>query len=126
MKKLYYGLMAALLSGGAAWGHEWTPTYPEFKPSYMEGVLVTTMDLFNKRDDVAYYEISVFDEEWNPIPFASTARLVQLDYLERESLDIYVRASDFDRVEYICSLSKILSEDVETSAIQTKVCSRVK
>ena len=124
-RKLISTLAAALISS-AAFAHEWTPTYPKFESSYMDGVLMTTMTLFNKREDISYYEISIFDSEWNPIEFAAAERLINVKYTERKNIDLYVRASDVDRIEYICSLSKILSSDVETSGLATKICSRVK
>lgn len=124
-RKLITTLAAALISSAAS-AHEWTPTYPEFSSSYMDGVLMTTMTLFNKREDISYYEISIFDNEWNPIEFAASERLINIEFTERKSIDLYIRAKDLDRVEYICSLSKILSSDVESSGLATKICSRVK
>ena len=46
-----------------------TPTYPKWEVSYIEGVQKAAMKIVNKRADVEWYEISVFDEEWEPIPF---------------------------------------------------------
>ena len=49
---------------GEASAHSFVPTYPELKPSYVEGILYTTMSLFNARKDVEYYEFGVFNAEW--------------------------------------------------------------
>ena len=54
--------------------HEMTPTYPKWKVSYIEGVKTTTMKMVNKRKDVEWYEIGVFDEEWEPIPFVTNIK----------------------------------------------------
>ena len=71
MKKLLTTLLFVLVASNSL-AHDMTPTYPELKPSYMEGLLVADFELFNKRNDVRYYEIGVFDEDWNPIPFVSS------------------------------------------------------
>jgi len=70
---VYRNLIVAItlfLSGHVS-AHEWTPTYPELTPSHVEGVVYTDMLLLNRRQDIRYYEISVWDEEWNRVPFAS-------------------------------------------------------
>ena len=58
-----------MLVSSIAFAHEMTPTYPEWRYSIYSDLLVTKMEMFNKRNDVEYYEIAVFDENWNPIPF---------------------------------------------------------
>ena len=107
-------------------GHELTPTYPKLRPSYIDGVLVTDMHMWNRREDAQYYEINVYDEEWNPIPFAATERIFQLDYLAHKELEIYIRAKDEKKVEYICTTSKQLKEDVKSTGIKSMICSRIR
>ena len=106
--------------------HEMLPTYPEFKNSYMDGLYVTTMRMFNKRDDVDFYEIGVFDNEWNPIPFATNSAVLKIPYLSKAQFDIYIRAQDINKVTYICSTSKIKKDTQIRTAIKTKICSKVK
>jgi len=125
MNKFYYGLAICLVTSSAI-AHELTPTYPELKPSYIDEVSVTTMKMWNRRNDVQYYEIGVFDKEWNPVPFATPARLLKLEYLEHKSFEIYIRDKDANRVEYICTISKQLKEDVKSSGIKSRICSRMK
>ena len=108
----------------AAKAHEWTPTYPTFEPSFMDGIAVTTMKIFNKRTDANFYEISVYDEEWNEIRFASSSKIIELDYLEQKSIELYVLESDCDRVEYICSKSLLLKNNELSSGVNTRICSR--
>ena len=120
-----YFILFLLLASSAS-SHELTPTYPKMKPSYMDKVLVTTMKMFNKRVDVEYYQISVYDNEWNPIPFASQGRIIQLAYLETKTFDVYIRESDNDKAEFICTRSKIKREDVKSTGVSTRVCSRIK
>ena len=125
MNKFYYGLAISLVTSSAI-AHELTPTYPELRPSYIDEVSVTTMKMWNRRNDAQYYEIGVFDKEWNPVPFATSARLLKLDYLEHRSFEIYIRDKDTTRVEYICTTSKQLKSDVLSSGIKSKICSRMK
>ena len=115
-------LSALLLFSNIAVAHEMTPTYPVFTRSYMQGVFVTTMNLFNKRKDVSYYEIGVFTKEWEPIPFVSQYTIIPMKYLDTLKFDIYVSEKSLHDVEYICSISK-LKEGVN---VATKICSRVK
>jgi len=127
MKQLCYGLAAALISiSGNAAAHELTPTYPEISSSYIDGISVTTMKMWNRRSDASYYEISVFDEEWNPVGFATSNRIMQLGYLEHRNFKIYFRDEDKDKVSYICTTSKQLKEDVLSTGIKSKICSRIK
>jgi hypothetical protein len=81
--------------------------------------------MFNRREDVKYYQIEVYDEEWNPITFATTERILTLKYLERKGFEIYIKANDVDRVTYICTRSKILKGG-ESSVIASNICSKIK
>lgn len=118
-------IAVALLFTSSATAHELTPTYPKFKPSYIDGILVTTMSLWNRRDDVQYYEIAVFDKTWHNISFATAERIVKLPYLERKQIDVYIKESDKNNVEYICTTSKQLKDDVESTGIKSMICSRI-
>lgn len=105
--------------------HEMTPTYFSFGHSYVESVCVTTMRLFNRREDIRYYEITVYDDQWNTIPFAAESRIIELDYLEQTHFDVYVRESDLDRVEYICTRSRLTRGSIEDTGISSRICSRM-
>jgi hypothetical protein len=124
MKTLLTAVVAALMAT-TAYAHEWTPTYPKFEPSFIEDIAVTTMTLFNKRSDIEYYEITVHDADWNPVPFASTTKLVYIPYLGKESVEIYIREADCDRIEYICTTSKQLLLDAPSSGVDSRICSKV-
>lgn len=125
MRVFFIAFMLALLSS-ASFAHEMTPTYPKMRPSHLDNVYVTTMEMFNKRKDVEYYEIGVFDAEWNPVPFVTSYEIINLRYLGHVTFDVYIRKSDVGRVEYICSKSKLRKEDLTRTAISSKICSRVK
>jgi len=126
---VYRNLIVAItlfLSGHVS-AHEWTPTYPELTPSHVEGVVYTDMLLLNRRQDIRYYEISVWDEEWNRVPFASEIRLVPLDYLDRRTIRIYIQEKDVGVARYICSLSKLVSDSQMTAAsVSSRICSKLK
>jgi hypothetical protein len=103
-----------------------TPTYPELRPSYVDGLYSTKMKLFNRRDDVIYYEIDVFDSNWKQIPFASQNKLIKIGYLERTEFELFIRGDDFKRVEYICTTSKLLKSDTGKAAVMSRICSKIK
>lgn len=104
--------------------HELTPTYPELKPSFIEGVYVAKMKMWNRREDAEYYEINVYDEKWNSIPFAAVDRIFKISYLEHVNFEVYVKKSDKDKVEFICTTSKQLKDDVKSTGIKSMICSR--
>ena len=106
--------------------HEMTPTYPKWNVSYIEGIHKTTMEMFNTRTDVKYYEIGVFDEEWKPIPFVTDYKIMKVDYLESVKFDVYINSSNKNKAEYICSLSKLRGNGETKTMVATKICSRFK
>lgn len=109
-----------------SFAHEMTPTYPEFKGSYVGDILTTRMRLFNQRSDVEYYEIDVYDAEWNNMPFATERKIIYVKYLNTEYFDVYIRESDKERIEYICSTSKLQKNESVTTAISSRICSRIR
>jgi hypothetical protein len=123
--KRFFTAVVAVLMATTAQAHEWTPTYPKFEPSFLDGIVVTNMTLFNKRKDIEYYEISVYDEDWNPVPFATTQKLLNVPYLGQETVSIYIREADCERIEYICTTSKRILEDIESTGINSRICSKV-
>ena len=103
-----------------------TPTYPTWKMSVVQGVKKTTMELWNSRKDVGYYEVGVFDELWKPIPFVTAYRIIKIDYLSKVKFDIYIRTQDIVEARYICSLSKLRSNDESKTLLATRICSKFK
>tara|TARA_B100000963_G_scaffold333397_1_gene325687 strand:+ start:227 stop:598 length:372 start_codon:yes stop_codon:yes gene_type:complete len=114
----------ALFVATAAQAHQWTPTYPKFEKSYVEGVMITTMKIFNKREDVSFYEIDVYDKEWNPIKFATATKIIEVNHLEQKNIDIYILEKDYDRIKYICTISKLLAAE-KSNGINSRICSKV-
>lgn len=106
--------------------HEMTPTYPKFAPSFMAGLQKVSMKMFNKRKDVEWYEIGVFDKDRYPIPFVSSYKIMNIPYLGHVDFDIYVRDRDVRRVEYVCSRSKLRSEESKFTLVSSIICSKVK
>lgn len=106
--------------------HQWTPTYPVWRPSYVEGVHVITMKLFNSRGDVDYYELQVLDTEFQPVPYASAERIMNVGHLKRKVVDIYVSSNDIERAVYICSRSKSLSDMESKTVVASRICSKSK
>ena len=113
------------LTSGLALAHELTPTYPELRQSIYDDVLVTNITLFNRREDINYYSIEVWDEEWNPIPFAAASKVIKINYLERKNIEVFFKSADQERVRYICTRSRIIKGE-ETSVIASNICSKIK
>jgi len=111
---------------GCASAHEFTPTYPKLKNSYVEGVLYTTMTLFNMRKDVEYYEFGVFNAEWEKVPFAMQQKVMRFKHLEKKKVDIYIREKDKEEVVYICSKSKLVVTGTAKTSVSSRICSKVK
>jgi hypothetical protein len=128
MRYFIYGILLALgiAACSEAVAHEMVPTYPKFEPSHLPEVYVTTLKLFNKRQEIEYYQIDVFDEEWNEIPFVTSYSILKMKYLDTVEFDVYINRSDKDRAEYICSTSKITKQNKTRTAVTSKICSRVK
>lgn len=118
-------LSFALLFTTAAQAHEMVPAKPKLEPSHIEGLSKATMTMFNKRADVEYYELGVFTEDWEGIPFVSNYRVYKIPYLSAVTFDVYIRNEDRNRAVYICSRSKIQKEDLNRTAISSRICSKI-
>jgi len=115
-----------LLVSFPALAHEMTPTYPKLEPSHLDNVYKTTMEMFNKREEVEYYEIGVFDAEWKPIPFVTKYEIIKIRYLGHVTFDIYIRKQDVSRATYVCSMSKLRKDGTTKTAIASRICSKFK
>ncbi len=103
-----------------------TPTYPKWKMSYIPTAKMTTMKVFNKRADVNWYQIGVFDKDWNPIPFVTRYKILKVKYLSHVKFDVYVNEANVKEAEYICSTSKLRGNDDFKPIVESKICSRFK
>jgi hypothetical protein len=110
----------------SAVAHDMTPTYPEWYVSHIQGVVKTPMEIFNKRKDVEWYEIGVFDDAWEAVPFVISYKLVRLEYLDHGKFDLYLRREDVKRAKYVCSRSKIMGDAMLAPILSSRVCSRFK
>lgn len=122
-RKIILGLL--LLSGYAS-AHQFTPTYPVLEQSYIDGVRVAKMELFNARTDVEWFQIDVFDEDWIPVPFAMGDKIFQIKKYKTKKLEIFIREADKDRAVYICSRSRLRKEDFQDSGFASRICSKIK
>ena len=123
---MYRAVIALLLLGEYASAHQFTPTYPVLEQAPMPGVKVLNMSIFNNREEIDWYSINVYDKDWNSLAFASTDKLINLNYLERKNIEVYVRTIDSNKVVYICSKSKTLASVKNPSIITSRICSKVK
>lgn len=128
MKKMFYQTLAVIVASTAlaskAEAHEMLPTYPRLKPSYVTDVMQVKMRMFNKRQDVEWYEVGVFDAKWNPVPFVTGYRILKVEYLSHVTFDVYVRAVDAERATYVCSQSKLRRDQTEGTVIASRICSK--
>lgn len=104
--------------------HEQTPAKVRFEPSIYNGIHTATIQLFNRREDVRYYVVRVLDEDMNIIEHISSQSAFELDYNVRKNIDIYVRTRDIERIEYICTESRYVNNEVESSGVRSVICSR--
>lgn len=102
-----------------------TPAYPDLKPSYVKDVMKAEMSLFNFREDVEFYQISVFDINWINVPFASKYRVMKVKHEKRQDFSVYIRKADLARAVYLCTTSKMLKESGVRTVISSRICSRV-
>jgi len=121
-----YLTLLMLWASGHISAHEFTPTYPELKPSYVAGVLSAKMTLFNLRSDVEYYEFGVFDAEWNKVPFAMQNKIMKFKHLDKKTVEVYIREKDSKDAVYICSKSKLLVKGGSKTSVSTRICSKIK
>lgn len=121
--RLLFLTLAFALTISSSFAHEMVPTYPKWRNSYIDDLLVTQMEMFNKRNDVEYFEVAVFDDDWNPIPFVTSFRVFKLEYLSRVTFDVYIRAADISRARYVCSRSKAIDFK---NGITSMICSKFK
>ena len=123
---MFYKALAAILAATAASAdaHEMLPTYPRLKPWDVDDIMQLKMRMFNKRQDVEWYEIGVFDAKWNPVPFVTGYRILKVEYLSHVRFDVYIRESDAERAQYICSQSKLRRDDSEGTVIASRICSK--
>ena len=84
------------------------------------------MELFNSRSDVKYYEILVYNESFEPLKFATQDRIVEVGYLKRKSIEVFIREQDRYRVTYICSKSKLLKGTGTATLVSSRICSKIK
>lgn len=122
----YVFVTMLFLIGGYANAHQFLPTYPKFQYSFIDGVMATQMELFNKRKEVEYYELGVFDNEWHSVSFASESKLINIKYLETKRVNVYIKKEDLKRVTYICTESKLKKQDTQNTVISSRICSKVR
>lgn len=106
--------------------HEMIPTYPKLEQSHLDGVYKSTLKMFNKREDVQYYEIGVFDKDFQPIPFVTAYNIIKINYLGHVTFDVYIRKDDVDRAVYVCSRSKLRKDSKVRTVVSSVICSKFK
>ena len=115
-----------LLVTTSSYGHQMSPAYPKFGLTHLAGVKKVEMQIFNSREDVEFYEIGVFNVDWQPINFVSLYKIIKIDYLATVKFDVYLTDADALNAEYLCSRSKLRSDNNNQALLATRICSRFK
>jgi|TARA_R100001463_G_C3370943_1_gene204320 hypothetical protein len=123
---MYRPVILWLLLCGSVAAHDMTPTYPKWKMSFIPTAKMTTMQIFNKREDVQWYQIGVFDKDWEPIPFVTRYKIVNVKHLQRVRFDVYISDRNVEESKYICSTSKLRGNDSFKPIVESRICSRFK
>jgi hypothetical protein len=123
---MYRQIIGLSLLAASANAHEMTPTYPSWSPAHVFGIVKTKLEIFNKRKDVDYFELGVFDKDWRPIPFVSRYHILRVKYLGHAKFDLYINVNDVDRAEYVCSQSKVAGDAIAAPMVASRICSRFK
>ena len=123
---MYRPVILWLLLCGSVAAHDMTPTYPKWKMSFIPTAKMTTMKVFNKRADVQWYQIGVFDKEFKPIPFVTRYKILKIKYLSHVKFDIYINDNNVKRAEYVCTTSKLRGNDDFKPIVESRICSRFK
>ena len=123
---MYRPVILWLLLCGSVAAHDMTPTYPKWKMSFIPTAKMTTMQIFNKREDVQWYQIGVFNKDWEPIPFVTRYKIVNVKHLQRVRFDVYISNKNVQESKYICSTSKLRGNDNFKPIVESRICSRFK
>jgi hypothetical protein len=102
-----------------------TPTYPKLVGSIYDGLFETEITLFNRRQDIGFYELTVHDENWNAVKFTSTQKIIALKYLEKRKVKVFVRGIDAQKVKYVCTTSKTLKLNQDRTVVTSRICSKI-
>lgn len=117
-------ILAALILSNAAAAHEMVPAYLKLEPAPVDRVYKTSFKMFNRRDDVDYYSVSVYDQNWNKVPFASFDRVFKLEHLEKKEITVYIKENDISVATYVCTSSKLYPG--KGAAVSSRICSKIK
>ena len=111
--------------GSYAQAHEQTPAYPKVLPSHVKGVVKVQLQLLNRRKEINYYEVGLFDKNFNEIDFTTKRRIIKIGYEEKIDFDVYLRKVDLKKAVYVCSASKILKSNNSRAIVSSIVCSKL-
>jgi len=117
-------ILAAFILSSAAAAHEMVPAYLKLTPAPVDRVYMTSFKMFNKRNDVDYYSVSVYDQDWNRVPFASFDRVFKLEHLKRKEIKVYIQEADISSVTYVCTESKLYKG--KGAYVASRICSKIK
>ena len=83
------------------------------------------MQLLNRRKEINYYEVGLFDKDFNELDFTTLNKIIKIKYGEKKDFDVYLRKSDLYKAVYICTASKILISNKSRAVVSSIVCSKL-
>tara|TARA_B100001094_G_scaffold302796_1_gene330355 strand:+ start:1440 stop:1835 length:396 start_codon:yes stop_codon:yes gene_type:complete len=123
-KVILFTILGAML-GANAQSHEQTPAYPRILPSHVQDVVKIQLQILNRRKEINYYEVGLFDKNFDEIDFTTKRKIIKIDYEEKIDFDVYLRKSDLHKAVYICTASKILKSNKSRAIVSSIVCSKL-
>lgn len=126
---MYTKLITAVIFlslASAVTSHEQTPAYPKMKYSTVKGVVKYELSLFNQREEIKYFQLALYDQNFEGLPFSAKYRIMKVDYQTRKNFNVYIRKQDLGRAMYICTISKVAKGISSKPFVQSMVCSKIK
>jgi hypothetical protein len=121
---IFFAILILTSVGYSALSHEMVPAYLKLKPAPVDKVYMTSFKMFNRRNDVDYYSVSVYDQNWNSVPFASFDRVFKIEHLRKKEITVYIKESDIPVATYVCTSSKLYPG--KGAAVTSRICSKIK
>lgn len=118
--------LTLVLFSTAVSAHEMTPTYFKVTNSVYNNIYQTKLNIFNSREDQLYYQITVYDEDFNKVPFAASERLLKIEQFKKKDFELFFRRRDLDRIVYVCTESKTPKGQTQSTGVTSRICSKRK
>ena len=117
-------ILAAIWFTNPVVAHQMVPSHVKAE-WYGETVSRVSLTITNMREDAKFYQVGVFDESFKPVIFATSEKIMELDYLERRRIDVYLRKGSMPKPRYVCTESKLIGSSSARTMVASRVCSKI-